>query len=151
MDFLDADGLAGKDCADFFLAQTDAATMCNDDRSVVEWVVDESDDSGGHGGGSRCETAPRFGINKVAQRSDLGERKDLSLGNIFVDEMHTDGGDDHFSFLKRGAAASDLVDYISYPYWYTPQDAIDKIDPAGMQAARQRLLEVLPALEERRE
>jgi peptidase M28-like protein len=135
----------------FFLAQTDVATMCNDDRSVVEWVVDESDDSGGHGGGSRCETAPRFGINKVAQRSDLGERKDLSFGNIFVDEMHTDGGDDHFSFLKRGVAASDLVDYISYPYWYTPQDAMDKIDPAGMQAARQRLLEVLPALEERRE
>ena len=62
--------------------------------------------------------------------------------------MHTDGGDDHCLFLKRGVAASDLVDYISYPYWYTPQDAMDKIDPAGMQAARQRLLEVLPALEE---
>jgi peptidase M28-like protein len=77
--------------------------------------------------------------------------KSLSFGNIFVDEMHTDGGDDHFSFLKRGVAASDLVDYISCPYWYTPQDAMDKIDPAGMQAASQNLLEVLPALEERRE
>jgi hypothetical protein len=65
--------------------------------------------------------------------------------------MHTDGGDDHCLFLKRGVAASDLVDYISYPYWYTPQDAMDKIDPAGMQAARQRFREVLPALEERRE
>jgi len=41
-----------------------------------------------------------------------------------------------YSFLKRGVAASDLVDYISYPYWYTLQDVMDKIDPAGMQAAR---------------
>lgn len=48
-----------------------------------EWVVDESDNSGGHGGGSRCETAPRFGINKVAQRSDLGKRKEPELWKYF--------------------------------------------------------------------
>jgi hypothetical protein len=40
--FLDADSLPGKDGAeiDFFLAQTDAAAMRNDDGSVVERVVD---------------------------------------------------------------------------------------------------------------
>jgi hypothetical protein len=83
VNFLDADGLACKTVPIFFLAQTDVATMCNDDRSVVEWVVDESDDSGGHGGASRCETAPRFGINKVAQRSDLGEMKEPELWKYF--------------------------------------------------------------------
>ncbi len=76
--------------------------------------------------------------------------KSLGFGSVFVDEMQAVGGDDHFSFIKRGVAACDLVDYISYPYWHTPQDTMDKIDPAGMQAAGQTLLEVLPALEKHR-
>ena len=42
MDFLDADSLAGKDCAeiDFLSAETNAATVCDDDRAVVKRVVD---------------------------------------------------------------------------------------------------------------
>jgi hypothetical protein len=76
-----------------------------------------------------------------------GQAKILGFGNIFVDEMQTVGGDDHFSFIKRGVAACDLVDYIGYPYWHTPQDTMDKIDPAGMQAAGQTLLVVLRAFE----
>src|SRR5215469_11254103 len=35
-----------------------------------------------------------------------GKAKSLGFGNIFVDEMQTVGGDDHFSFIKRGVAAS---------------------------------------------
>jgi hypothetical protein len=146
--YLDGHGVP-RDLAQAYMWFIPTGSESNPNLSIAR--VDESDDSAGHGGGSRCETAPRFGINKVAQRSDLGERKEPELWKYCVDEMHTEGGDDHFSFLKRGVAASDLVDYISYPYWCTPQDAIDKIDRAGMQAARQRLLEVLPALEERRE
>ena len=40
--FLDADRLAGKDLAEvnLFATEADAAAMRNDNRSVVEWVVD---------------------------------------------------------------------------------------------------------------
>jgi hypothetical protein len=40
--FLDADSLTSENRAevDFFLAQTNAAAMCNDDGSVMEWIVD---------------------------------------------------------------------------------------------------------------
>jgi hypothetical protein len=40
--FLDADGLTGKHRAeiDFFLAETNAAAVRDDNRSVVEWVVE---------------------------------------------------------------------------------------------------------------
>ena len=42
LDFFYAYGLTGKDRAeiDFFLAETNAAAMRNDNRSVVEWIVD---------------------------------------------------------------------------------------------------------------
>ena len=42
VNFFDADGLTGEDRAeiDFFLAQTDATTMGNHNRSVVEGIVD---------------------------------------------------------------------------------------------------------------
>jgi len=74
--------------------------------------------------------------------------KSLGFAGVFVDEMQTVGGDDHFSFLKRGVAASDLVD-LGYPSWHTPQDTMDKIDPQSLQAAGQTLLAVLPAIGQR--
>lgn len=74
--------------------------------------------------------------------------KSLGFARVFVDEMQTVGGDDHFSFLKRGVAASDLVD-LGYPSWHTPQDTMDKIDPQSLQAAGQTLLASLPELEKK--
>src|SRR2546430_3422160 len=40
--FLDADGLAGEDCAevDFLFAEADAPAVCHHDRSIVERIVD---------------------------------------------------------------------------------------------------------------
>lgn len=79
--------------------------------------------------------------------SDLvwGVAARLGYQKFFVSEMQTVGGDDHFSFIKRGVAATDLVDM--YPYWHTPQDTLDKLDPQYMGITGHVLLETLPELE----
>jgi Zn-dependent M28 family amino/carboxypeptidase len=71
----------------------------------------------------------------------------LGYQKFFVSEMQTVGGDDHFSFIKRGVAATDLVDM--YPYWHTPQDTLDKLDPQYMGITGHVLLETLPELEKK--
>jgi glutaminyl-peptide cyclotransferase len=72
----------------------------------------------------------------------------LGYQDLFVPEMQTVGGDDHFSFLKRGVAACDLVD-LRYGYWHTTEDTIDKIDTAKLAVVGQTLLESLPELEKK--
>lgn len=43
--------------------------------------------------------------------------------------------DDHVSLQKAGIRAIDVVQfYPDYPYWHTPDDTIDKLDPASLQA-----------------
>jgi glutaminyl-peptide cyclotransferase len=85
----------------------------------------------------------------TAWLSDLiwGVAARLGYQRFFVSEMQTVGGDDHFSFIKRGVAATDLVDM--YPYWHTPQDTLDKLDPQNIGITGHVLLESLPALEKK--
>jgi len=67
----------------------------------------------------------------------------LGYQSVFVKQMQEVGGDDHFSFIKRGVPATDLVD-MSYPYWHTPEDTLDKIDPQDLGRTGHVLVESLP-------
>jgi glutaminyl-peptide cyclotransferase len=72
----------------------------------------------------------------------------LGYGNVFVNEDYPVGGDDHFSFIKRGVAAIDIIDFdVQYTYWHTPQDTLDKVDPRSLAVVGHVLLETVPELE----
>src|SRR6266436_4644523 len=70
----------------------------------------------------------------------------LGYQTTFVDRNYPVTGDDHFSFIRRGVAGCDLIDF-SVPYWHTTQDTLDKIDPKSLAIVGQVLAETLPRLE----
>lgn len=72
----------------------------------------------------------------------------LGYKNTFVDQDYTVGGDDHFSFIRRGVAGCDLIDF-SVPYWHTTQDTLDKIDPQSLAVVGQVLAATLPRFEKK--
>jgi glutaminyl-peptide cyclotransferase len=72
----------------------------------------------------------------------------LGYGKVFVNEMQPGAGDDHMSFIRRGVAGCDLLDF-SYPYWHTTQDTLDKVDPQSLAIVGHVLVESLPELEKR--
>ena len=72
----------------------------------------------------------------------------LGYKNTFVDQDYTVGGDDHFSFIRRGVAGCDLIDF-SVPYWHTTQDTLDKIDAMSLAIVGQVLAASLPRFERR--
>jgi Zn-dependent M28 family amino/carboxypeptidase len=72
----------------------------------------------------------------------------LGYKNNFVDEDYAVGGDDHFSFIRRGVAGCDLIDF-SVPYWHTTQDTLDKIDPKSLAIVGQVLSATLPRFEKK--
>src|SRR5271156_2669376 len=54
---------------------------------------------------------------------------ELGYKNNFVNETYGVGGDDHFSFIRRGVAGCDLIDFsVRDTYWHTPEDTLDKVD-----------------------
>jgi glutaminyl-peptide cyclotransferase len=72
----------------------------------------------------------------------------LGYSNVFVNESYPVGGDDHFSFIRRGVAACDIIDFdVQNTYWHTPEDTLDKVDPRSLAIVGHVFLEVLPALE----
>jgi glutaminyl-peptide cyclotransferase len=74
----------------------------------------------------------------------------LGYSNVFVDESYPVGGDDHFSFIQRGVAACDIIDFdVQNTYWHTPEDTLDKVDPRSLAIVGHVFLEVLPALEKK--
>jgi glutaminyl-peptide cyclotransferase len=74
----------------------------------------------------------------------------LGYGNVFVNENTTVGGDDHFSFIRRGVPGCDIIDFdIAPTYWHTPQDTLDKVDPRSLAIVGHVFVETLPALEKR--
>jgi glutaminyl-peptide cyclotransferase len=74
----------------------------------------------------------------------------IGYQNNFVNEDYAVGGDDHFSFIRRGVAGCDLIDFsVRDTYWHTPQDTLDKIDPKSLAIVGQVLAETLPRLEKR--
>jgi glutaminyl-peptide cyclotransferase len=74
----------------------------------------------------------------------------LGYGNVFVNETTTVGGDDHFSFIRRGVPGCDIIDFDVQPtYWHTPEDTLDKVDPRSLAIVGQVFSEALPALEKK--
>jgi glutaminyl-peptide cyclotransferase len=74
----------------------------------------------------------------------------LGYGNVFVNESTTVGGDDHFSFIRRGVAGCDIIDFdIASTYWHTPQDTLDKVDPRSLAIVGHVFIETLPTLEKK--
>jgi glutaminyl-peptide cyclotransferase len=74
----------------------------------------------------------------------------LGYANVFVNENYPLSGDDHFSFLRRGVAATDIIDFdVETTYWHTPQDTLEKIDPRSLAIVGHVFVEVLPELEKK--
>ena len=72
----------------------------------------------------------------------------LGYGNVFVNETTTVGGDDHFSFIRRGVPGCDIIDFDVQPtYWHTPDDTLEKVDPRSLAIVGHVFIETLPALE----
>jgi glutaminyl-peptide cyclotransferase len=74
----------------------------------------------------------------------------LGYENVFINEDYLVGGDDHFSFIRRGIAACDIIDFdIQNTYWHTPQDTLDKVDPRSLAIVGHVLLETVSELEKK--
>jgi glutaminyl-peptide cyclotransferase len=74
----------------------------------------------------------------------------LGYANIFVNQPYPITGDDHFSFLRRGVPAVDIIDFdVQDTYWHTPQDTLEKVDPHSLAIVGHVFLETLPALEKK--
>src|SRR5271163_3969999 len=74
----------------------------------------------------------------------------LGYSNEFVDDLYLVGGDDHYSFLNRGVAACDIIDFsVQDTYWHTPQDTLDKVDPRSLAIVGHVLVETIPVLEKK--
>ena len=73
---------------------------------------------------------------------------ELGYKNTFVDQDFAVGGDDHFSFIRRGVAGCDLID-LSVPYWHTTEDTLDKVDPQSLGIVGQVLAATLPRFEKK--
>jgi len=74
----------------------------------------------------------------------------LGYKNNFVNEDYPVGGDDHFSFIRRGVAGCDLIDFsVRDTYWHTPQDTLDKVDPRSLAIVGQVLAATLPRFEKK--
>lgn len=60
--------------------------------------------------------------------------REAGHGDIFEPTPKFTLIDDHVSLQKVGIRAIDVVQfYPDYPYWHTPDDTIDKLDPASLQ------------------
>ncbi len=71
----------------------------------------------------------------------------LGYSSTFVND-ETAIEDDHLPFLKRGVAATDVID-LERPYWHTTADTLDKVSPRTLAMVGHVFLETLPALERR--
>src|SRR5437016_14470675 len=74
----------------------------------------------------------------------------LGYAKVFVNENYPVGGDDHFSFIRRGIAACDIIDFdVQTTYWHTPQDTLEKVDPRSLAIVGHVFLETVPKLEKK--
>jgi glutaminyl-peptide cyclotransferase len=74
----------------------------------------------------------------------------LGYSNVFVNQPYPMGGDDHFSFLRRGIPACDIIDFdVQTTYWHTPQDTLDKVDPRSLGVVGNVLAESLQELQKK--
>jgi Zn-dependent M28 family amino/carboxypeptidase len=71
----------------------------------------------------------------------------LGYGDVFVSD-ETSIEDDHDSFLKRGVAATDVID-LEVPYWHTTEDTLDKVSARSLSIVGHVFLESVPELEKK--
>jgi glutaminyl-peptide cyclotransferase len=71
----------------------------------------------------------------------------LGYGKVFVKDA-SPIEDDHLSFLKRDVPSADIID-LDVPYWHTPQDTLDKVDPRTLAITGHVLIEAMPELEKK--
>jgi glutaminyl-peptide cyclotransferase len=70
--------------------------------------------------------------------------------NNFVNVDYAVGGDDHFSFIRRGVAGCDLIDFsVRDTYWHTQQDTLDKVDARSLAIVGEVLAGTLPRFEKK--
>ena len=72
----------------------------------------------------------------------------LGYSSVFANEEYSIGGDDHFSFMRRGVPAVDVIDF-QIPYWHTPQDTLDKISARSLAIVGHVFLESVHELGEK--
>lgn len=74
----------------------------------------------------------------------------LGYAEVFVNESYAVGGDDHFSFIRRGIPAGDVIDFdVQDTYRHTPLDTLDKVDSCSLAIVGHVFVEVVPALEKK--
>jgi glutaminyl-peptide cyclotransferase len=78
-----------------------------------------------------------------------GVARQLGYSAVFLNERSNIGGDDHFSFTKRGIPAVDVIDLDSreVPYWHTAQDNMEQISARTLAIVGHVFLESVKALE----
>ena len=74
--------------------------------------------------------------------------KQLGYSTQFVDSRENVGDDDHAPFLRAGVDAIDIIQ-LTYPYWHTKEDTLDKISPKSLRIVGDTVLVSLPKIEER--
>lgn len=75
----------------------------------------------------------------------------LGYSDIFLSEAGGTGGDDHYSFLKRGVPSVDIIDLWGpeVPYWHTPQDNMDVISPKTLAVVGHTILASISELQKK--
>jgi Zn-dependent M28 family amino/carboxypeptidase len=71
----------------------------------------------------------------------------LGYSKVFVNDTGAIE-DDHQSFLNRGVPSVDIID-LDVPFWHTPQDTLDKVDPRTLAITGHVLVASLPDIEKR--
>ncbi len=97
------------------------------DRVVVVDMVGDSDLQLYYE--SNSDSAMRVAIWQTA--SGLGY-------SSFIPQFKYSMIDDHTPFLNQGIPAVDIIDF-DYPYWHTPQDTLDKVSAASLEAVGRTL------------
>jgi Peptidase family M28 len=89
----------------------------------------------------------------IAERTNAAQSHcTMTTRHLFAKrpEEYLVGGDDHFSFIRRGIAACDIIDFdIQNTYWHTPQDTLDKVDARSLAIVGHVFLETVPELEKK--
>src|SRR5437773_10227759 len=93
--------------------------------------------------GSRATAALRAGssISSGKPQLDSATKTPLSIKTM-------PSADDHFSFIRRGVAGCDLIDF-SIPYWHTTEDRLDRVDPKSLGIVGQVLAATFPRFEKK--
>jgi hypothetical protein len=72
----------------------------------------------------------------------------LGYQQYFVAENTSAISDDHLPFLGRDLPAVDIID-LSYPYWHTTNDTIDKLSPRSLAIVGHVILETVNQLQQK--